>query len=70
MSFISTIRPNMNSKELIESNNMRYAGQVARKRQKRNTYRILWKERKRPLERTTRRFYDNIKMKPKESTRL
>jgi hypothetical protein len=47
---------------------MRWAGHVARIREKKNAYRILVEkpERKRPLGRSRRRWVDNIKMDLRE----
>jgi hypothetical protein len=49
---------------IIKSRRMRWAGHVARKRQKRNVYRLLVgkPEGKRPLRIPRRRWMDNIKM--------
>jgi hypothetical protein len=49
---------------LIKSRRMRWTGNVARLREKRNAYRILVgkPEGKRPLERPRRRWVDNIKI--------
>jgi hypothetical protein len=49
---------------MIKSRRMRWAGNVARMREKRNAYRILVgkPEGKRPLERPRRRWVENIKM--------
>jgi hypothetical protein len=49
---------------IIKSRRMRWAGHVARMREKRNVYRLLVgkPEGKRPLGRTRRRWIDNIKM--------
>jgi hypothetical protein len=49
---------------MIKSRKMRWAGHVARMREKRNAYRILVgnSEGKKPLGRTRRRWVDNIKM--------
>jgi hypothetical protein len=49
---------------MIKSRRMRWAGNVARMGEKRNTYRILVgkPEGKRPLGRPRRRWADNIKM--------
>jgi hypothetical protein len=48
---------------MIKSRRMRWAGHVARTREKSNAYRILVgkPEEKRPLERQRRRWVDNIK---------
>jgi hypothetical protein len=45
---------------IMNSRRMRWAGHVARMREKRNTYRLLVG--KRPLGRLRRRWVDNIKM--------
>jgi hypothetical protein len=49
---------------IIKSRRMRWAGHVARMGEKRNVYRLLVgkPEGKRPLERSRRRWIDNIKM--------
>jgi hypothetical protein len=49
---------------IIKSRRMRWAGHVARMREKRNVYRLLVRkpEGKRPLGRPRRRWIDNIKM--------
>jgi hypothetical protein len=49
---------------MIKSRRMRWAGHVARMREKRNAYRILvgMPEGKRPLGRPRRRWVDNIKI--------
>jgi hypothetical protein len=49
---------------IIKSRRLRWAGHVARKREKRNVYRLLVgePEGKRPLGRPRRRWIDNIKM--------
>jgi hypothetical protein len=49
---------------MIKSRRMRWAGHVARMGEKRNAYRLLVgePEGKRPLERSRRRWVDNIKM--------
>jgi hypothetical protein len=49
---------------MIKPRRMRWAGQLARIREKRNAYRILVgkPEGKRPLERPRYRWVDNIKM--------
>jgi hypothetical protein len=49
---------------MIKSRRMRWAGHVARMREKRNAYRILVgnPEGRRPLGRPRRRWVDNIKM--------
>jgi hypothetical protein len=49
---------------MIKSRRMRWAGHVARMKEKRNAYRILVgnPEGKRPLGRPRRRWVDNIKM--------
>jgi hypothetical protein len=53
---------------MIKSRRMRWAGHVARMREKRNAYRILVRkpEDKRPLGRPRRRWVDNIKMDLRE----
>jgi hypothetical protein len=53
---------------VIKSRRMRWAGHVARMREKRNAYRILAgkPEGKRPLGRPRRRWVDNIKMDLRE----
>jgi hypothetical protein len=53
---------------IIKSRRMRWAGHVARMREKRNAFRILVvkPEGKRPLGRSRRRWVDNIKMDLKE----
>jgi hypothetical protein len=53
---------------MIKSRRMRWAGHVARIREKRNAYRILVgkPESRRPLGRPRRRWVDNIKMDLKE----
>jgi hypothetical protein len=53
---------------MIKSRRMRWAGHVARKREKRNAYRILVgkPEGKRTLGRPRRRWVDNIKMDLRE----
>jgi hypothetical protein len=53
---------------MIKSRRMRWAGNVARRGEKRNAYRIwLGKpDGKRPLRRRRRRWVDNIKMDPRE----
>jgi ribosome biogenesis protein Tsr3 len=54
---------------IIKSRRMRWAGHVARMREKRNAYRILvgTPEGKRPLGRPRRRCVDNIKMDLRET---
>jgi hypothetical protein len=53
---------------MIKSRRMRFAGHVARMREKRNAYRIFVRkpEGKRPLGRPRRRWVDNIKMDLRE----
>jgi hypothetical protein len=53
---------------MIKSRRMRWAGHVARMREKGNAYRILEEkaEEKRPLERRKSRWVDNIKMDLRE----
>jgi hypothetical protein len=53
---------------MIKSRRMRWAGNVARKGERRNAYRILVgkREGRRPLERQIRRWVDNIKMDLRE----
>jgi hypothetical protein len=49
---------------ISKSRRVRWAGHVARRREKRNAYRLLIRkpERERPLGRPRRRWIDNIKM--------
>jgi hypothetical protein len=53
-----------NHKVIIKLKRMRWAGNVAGKGEKSNTYRLLVgkPERKKPLRRPTRRWVDNIRM--------
>jgi hypothetical protein len=56
--------PNITRTRVIKSRRMRWAGHVARIRERRGVYRVLVgkPERKRPLGRPRRRWKDNIKM--------
>jgi hypothetical protein len=56
---------------IIKMRRMRWAGHVARMREKRNEYRLLVgkSEGRRPLERPTRRWLDNIRMDHLEAGR-
>jgi hypothetical protein len=56
--------PNIKIIRIIKSRRMRWAGHVARMREKRNAYRLLVRkpQGKRPLGRRKRRWVDNIRM--------